>query len=386
MKKKLVSVILSAAMITSMLAGCGNAAGTGASDAAAGTATAVAGEEAPETADSTETAPTGEVPVAGVCWYNFADTFISNARQSLINVAKADGAISIEDADSQNDTATQTNNMNNMFSKDVDYFVLNNINTGAIDEICDQILEQGCYGIFANTDSPSDENFAKNEKLYSVSSVATQSGDIMGEAIVDYWNANPDADRNGNGKLDYIMLLGIQGHYDTTVRSEYSVQKIEEAGIEMNQIGGELVCDYSRAKAQETVAALLANYSDEIDCVIACNDDMALGAIEALKAGGFFGDDGEKIIVTGVDATAVGCDAVREGTLLVTALNNPITLAKSVYKVMKLTNAGEDVTTETMGIDGVTVEGNRVWIDYKAITKDNVDDASYDVNDTTINY
>ncbi len=388
MKKKLVSVILSAAMITSMLAGCGSAAGAGASDAgeAAGAGTADVGAAAQETADSTETAQAGDVPVAGVCWYNFADTFISNARQSLINVSKADGAISIVDADSQNDTATQTNNMNNMFSKDVDYFVLNNINTGAIDDICDQILAQGCYGIFANTDSPSDENFAKNEKLYSVSSVATQSGDIMGEAIVDYWNANPDADRNGNGKLDYIMLLGIQGHYDTTVRSQYSVQKIADAGIEMNQIGGELVCEYSRAKAQETIAALLANYSDEVDCIIACNDDMALGAIEALKAGGFFGDDGKKVIVTGVDATAVGCDAVREGTLLVTALNNPITLAKSVYKVMKLTNAGEEVTTEAMGIDGVTVEGHRVWIDYKAITKDNVDDASYDVNDTTINY
>lgn len=379
MKKKLVSVLLSATMVASMLAGCGSSAETAATDSSTAEATTQA-------ATTEGAAATGETPLAGVCWYNFADTFISNARQSLINIAAADGSIIIEDADSQNDTATQTNNMNNMFSKDVNYLVLNNINTGAIDDICDQILAQGCYGIFANTDSPSDENFEKNEKLYSVSSVATQSGTIMGEAIADYWKANPDADRNGNGKLDYVMLLGIQGHYDTTVRSQYSVQAIQDAGIEMNQVGGDLVCEYARAKAQESVAALLANYSDDIDCVIACNDDMALGAIEALKAGGFFGDTGKSVMVTGVDATAVGCDAIREGTLLVSALNNPITLSKAIYKVMKLTSNSEEVTTESIGIDGVSVEGRRVWLDYKPITKDNVDEASYDVNDTQIDY
>ncbi|MDD2970898.1 MAG: galactose ABC transporter substrate-binding protein [Lachnospiraceae bacterium] len=378
MRKKLVSVLLSTAMVATMLSGCGNSS----QDTATETTTTAATEASAEG----DTAKSGDAPVAGVCWYNFADTFISNARQSLINIAEADGAVSVEDADSQNDTATQTNNMNNMFSKDVDYLVLNNINTGAIDEICNQILDQGCYGIFANTDTPSDANFEKNEKLYSVSSVATQSGTIMGEAIVDYWNTNPEADRNGNGKLDYVMLLGIQGHYDTTVRSQNSVQAIVDAGIEVNQVGGDLVCEYARAKAQESVAALLANYSDDIDCIIACNDDMALGAIEALKAGGFFGDTGKYVMVTGVDATAVGCDAVREGTLLVTALNNPITLSKAIYKVMKLTSNGEEVTTDSMGIEGVSVEGRRVWLDYKAITKDNVDEAAYDVNDTQIDY
>lgn len=225
MKKKLASVLLIITVIATLLVGCGNGDSEKPSDSAE------TGEKVDDETDKSEVDTSEDTPVAGVCWYNFADTFIANARQSLINVANKDGSIEISDADSQNDVATQTNNMNNMFSKDVDYLVLNNINTGAIDDICDQILEEGTYGIFANTDSPSDENFEKNDKLYSVSSVATQSGTIMGEAIADYWQENPDADRNGNGKLDYIMLLGIQGHYDTTVRSQYSVQAIEDAEI-----------------------------------------------------------------------------------------------------------------------------------------------------------
>lgn len=383
MKKKALALLLGICMIT--MTACGSTSSQTSGEASAPAAQDGAAEEggADDASGAEEDqAPAAGSAVAGVVWYNFADTFISNARQTLINIGAADGTITITDADSTNDVSTQTSNMNNFFTQGVDYLVLNNINTGAISEICDQIQAEGCYGIFANTDTPSDEDFAKNDKLYSVSSVATQSGTIMGEALAQYWQEHPEADRNGNGKLDYVMLLGIQGHYDTTVRSQYSVQALEDAGIEVNNIGGEIICDYSRATAQEKVAALLANYSDEIDAVIACNDDMALGAIEALKAGGFFSGDDTYLPVCGVDATVNGCQAIKDGTMLVTALNNPVMLAKSIYKVMYLTNSGQEVTTESMGLEGVSVEGHRVWLDYSPVTKDNVDQATYDINDT----
>lgn len=380
MKKKALALLLGICMIT--MTACGNASSQTSGEAPASTADEGAADDAAGAEDAQAQGEAAGSAVAGVVWYNFADTFISNARQTLINIGAADGTITITDADSTNDVSTQTSNMNNFFTQGVDYLVLNNINTGAITEICDQIQAEGCYGIFANTDTPSDEDFAKNDKLYSVSSVATQSGTIMGEALAEYWQAHPEADRNGNGKLDYVMLLGIQGHYDTTVRSQYSVQALEDAGIEINNIGGEIVCDYSRATAQEKVAALLANYSDDIDAVIACNDDMALGAIEALKAGGFFTGDDTYLPVCGVDATVNGCQAIKDGTLLVTALNNPVMLAKSIYKVMYLTNSGQEVTTESMGLEGVSVEGHRVWLDYSPVTIDNVDQATYDINDT----
>ncbi|MCI8948161.1 MAG: substrate-binding domain-containing protein [Lachnospiraceae bacterium] len=380
MKKKALALLLGICMIT--MTACGNASSQTSGEAPASTADEGAADDTAGAEDAQAQGEAAGSAVAGVVWYNFADTFISNARQTLINIGAADGTITITDADSTNDVSTQTSNMNNFFTQGVDYLVLNNINTGAITEICDQIQAEGCYGIFANTDTPSDEDFAKNDKLYSVSSVATQSGTIMGEALAEYWQAHPEADRNGNGKLDYVMLLGIQGHYDTTVRSQYSVQALEDAGIEVNNIGGEIICDYSRATAQEKVAALLANYSDDIDAVIACNDDMALGAIEALKAGGFFTGDDTYLPVCGVDATVNGCQAIKDGTMLVTALNNPVMLAKSIYKVMYLTNSGQEVTTESMGLEGVSVEGHRVWLDYSPVTIDNVDQATYDINDT----
>lgn len=103
---------------------------------------------------------------AGVCWYQFADTFISNARQTLLNIADADKTIAVSDADSTNDQTVQADNMNNFFTQNVDYLVLNNINMGGITQIVEQCKAKDVPTIFANTTSPSDDDFAIYEKLW----------------------------------------------------------------------------------------------------------------------------------------------------------------------------------------------------------------------------
>ncbi|HBD00809.1 MAG TPA: sugar ABC transporter substrate-binding protein, partial [Lachnoclostridium sp.] len=196
MKKKMMMLVMGTCLV---LSGCSSTAGKSEPVNAQIEKTT---ESSGNVENNTEGGDSSKEMVAGVCWYNFADTFISNTRQTLLNVSEADQTIKVMDADSQNDTSNQTNNMNNFLTKDVDYLVLNNINTGAISEICDQLKEAGCYAIFANTDSPKDEDFEKNDKLYLVSSNAPKSGSIMGEALVEYWKTHPEADRNGNGKMD----------------------------------------------------------------------------------------------------------------------------------------------------------------------------------------
>lgn len=337
-----------------------------------------------------------ESATAGVVWYNFADTFIANARQCLNNVAKEDGTVTIVDADSENDINVQGNNINNLYTQGVKYLVLNNINNAAADDIANTMKEEGVVGIFANTTSPSEAAFENNENLWYVSSVSTQSGENMGNALAEYFDTHENWDRNGNGKVDFILLQGMPTFSDTINRSSYSLAAIEGAGYELGTcIGGEdvtgvkggdsingVICNFSRSEAQENVEALLAGFGDDIDCIIADNDDEALGAIAALQAHGYFTGDDTYIPIVGVDATAPGCEAIKNGTLLETSLNNPVKLAKSIYKLMYLLESGEEVTTETLGIDGVNVEGHNILIDYISITADNVDEASYDINDT----
>ncbi|MDO4323240.1 MAG: substrate-binding domain-containing protein [Lachnospiraceae bacterium] len=337
-----------------------------------------------------------EGATAGVVWYNFADTFIANARQCLNSIAAEDGTITITDADSENDITVQGNNVSNFYTQGVKYLILNNINNAASDEIVNQMKDEGVIGIFANTTSPSDAAFESNENLWYVSSVSTQSGENMGNALVDYFNTHENWDRNGNGKVDFILLQGILTFSDTINRSSYSLATIEGAGYELGScIGGDdvtgvkggdfingVLCNFSRSDAQENVEALISSFGDDIDCIIADNDDEALGAIAALQAHGYFTNDDNYIPVVGVDATAAGCEAIKAGTMLETSLNNPVKLAKSIYKLMYLLENGEEVTTETIGIDGVSVEGHSIMIDYISITADNVDEANYDITDT----
>lgn len=344
-----------------------------ATEAAATEAVATEATAAPEEPATPETQPA----TAGVCWYNFADTFISSARQTLEDAAAASGWLTLSSADSAFDVPTQANNVNLFLTQDVDYLLVNNLDTAGTANLIQQAKEAGKTIIFLNTNTPTDEEFAMYDNVWFISSLADQSGTIMGNYAAKYWQEHPEADRNGNGMLDYVMLIGFEWHYDSLARRDYSIAAVEAAGIKTNKVY-EAVCNYSRADAMNTMQSILTSNSDDVEAVFAANDDMALGAIEAMKAAGWFDDDGPKIPVCSVDATAVGCEALAEGTLLGTALNNPVTLGNLAYRLMYCLQNGLEVNAENLDYDaGFKVEGHRIWIDYIAIDATNIADATY---------
>jgi methyl-galactoside transport system substrate-binding protein len=312
----------------------------------------------------------------GAIWYQFSDTFISMARNRLNDAVNTEAIYTIQDADSKFDLPTETDNMRSMITRGVDYLVFNTFNTNGAGNIIREVTGSGITLLITNGNPMTDELWKISDKVWVVSSLSEQSGEIMGQHAIKYWKANPQADRNKNGKLDFIMLLGIPDHSDTINRSTYSISEIEKAGIQTNKLQ-EVICNYQRGDAMNAVQSIIAARRNDIDFIFACNDDMALGAIEALKAAGFYKDASSFLPVIGVDATAVAQEAIREGTLLGTALNNPIKLADAAYKTIKLLDAGQAVTTENIGIPGVHVDKRFVIIDYIGIDKSNLADARY---------
>ena len=158
MKRRMYGALVAAGLVSALIAGCGSS-NTAATEAAKAVETAgTAGAESP--AGTAEGAEAVGNATAGVIWYNFADTFIANARQCLGNVAAADGTIKISDADSQNDITVQDNNFNNFLTQKPKYLVITNINNPAADSIAKTCTDNGIVAIFANTTSPSDDAFA----------------------------------------------------------------------------------------------------------------------------------------------------------------------------------------------------------------------------------
>ena len=66
--------------------------------------------------------------------------------------------------------------------------------------------------------------------MYYVGADASESGKLEGQIVVEQYNKNNNIDKNRDGKLQYVVLEGEQGHQDALLRTEYAVKTITEAG------------------------------------------------------------------------------------------------------------------------------------------------------------
>lgn len=170
----------------------------------------------------------------------------------------------------------------------------------------------------------------------------------------------------GQTDVKYIMVCGTLGHY-TTKRTEGAIKALKDNGINPIAATSDLVADYDRATAQDTVSPLINTI--DYDCVICNNDAMALGVIEAMKSKGV---DPTEIPLVGIDATVDGCEAVKNGEMAMTVFQNPV--GQGYGAVMAAINmiTGKPINE---GTEFETDESGRlVWVPFEPVYLDNVDE------------
>ena len=238
--------------------------------------------------------------------------------------------------------------------------------------LVDKAKEKDLPIVFLNRE-PEKDTMQSYDKVWYVGARAEQSGTLSGELIVDYFRENKDADRNGDGKIQYVMLQGEPGHQDATLRTEYSVKAIKEGGFEPVKLAADTAM-WDKVKATDLMSAMISSQGiDKIEAVLANNDDMALGAIEALKAQGYNkGDKSKYIPVVGVDATAPALAAMADGSMLGTVLNDGENQGKATVNIATAAAQGKEINKESAGYD--ITDDKYVWIDYVKVTKDNYKD------------
>lgn len=318
----------------------------------------------------TKTTDTGtKEMVAGVAIYKFDDTFMTAVRNTIS--AEAEGKIKVDIVDSQNAQATQNDQVDLFLTKGVTVLAINPVDRTAASVMLDKAKNANVPIVFFNRE-PLAEDMAKWDKVYYVGAKAEESGTYEGQILVNYWKSHPEADKNGDGVMQYVMLKGEPGHQDAELRTQYSIKAIEDAGIKVEKVAEDTGM-WDRVKGQEKMAAFLAAHGDKIEVVLANNDDMALGAIEALKAAGYFGADKKFMPVVGVDATAPALEALKEGTLLGTVLNDAKNQGRATLMLAYVLAKGETPTKENTGYD--ITDGKYVWVPYKMILLENIADA-----------
>lgn len=316
---------------------------------------------------ATATAASKEITI-GAAIYKYEDTFMSAVRDAITKAAADKAKVTF--VDGANQQPVQNEKIDLFIAKKVDALAINPVDRTAAAVIIDKAIAAKTPIVFFNRE-PLPEDMKKWDRIYYVGARAEESGTLAGEIVVDYWKKNPQADRNKDGIIQYVMLKGEPGHQDAELRTQYAIKAFETAGIKAEKLAEDTGM-WDRIKGQEKTAAFIGALGDKIEVVIANNDDMALGAIEALKAAGYFKGD-KYMPVVGVDATTPALRALEEGTLLGTVLNDAVNQGRATFHVAYALAKNQIPSEATTGYN--VTDGKYVWIPHKKITKDNVRDA-----------
>ena len=302
----------------------------------------------------------------GVIVYDGTDTFISSMRTEFEEYAAPLAELIIHD--SHNDQNQQIQQVDQLIAQNVDAIILNPVDRTAAGYLIEIARAADVPIVFYNRE-PLLEDMQLYDKAYYVGARATESGQLSGEIMADYFLAHPEADKNGDGIVQYVLLRGEPGHQDAELRSQYAIKPLQDAGFQLEKLQ-EDTGNWQRALAQDKMAGFLAADGDAIECVFANNDDMALGAIDALKAAGYF-TEGRYMPVVGMDATAPALEALRSGSLLGTVYNDGVNQARACVDLAMLLANGLPVDEGSLSYP--LENGKYIWIPYQRVTLEGVD-------------
>ncbi|MBR0258581.1 MAG: galactose ABC transporter substrate-binding protein [Synergistaceae bacterium] len=297
----------------------------------------------------------------GSCIYRFNDAFMLRFRNAMTAESEKLGA-EISMSDGQDDQNIQNGQIEEFLSSDVNVLIVNPVDRMSSQWIIDKAKAANIPVVFINRE-PTPEMLATYDKAYYVGAKAEESGTEAGNLIADYFKSHPEADKNHDGKLQFVLLRGQNGHQDMILRSKYSVEAIRNEGIEPVEIAG-AIANWDKVQAMNIMNAFIMSIGPEnIEAVIANNDEMALGAIEALKANDYNkGDPAMYIPVVGVDANASALDAMTRGEMLGTVLNDADGQGSAAVKLAVMLAEGKDVS-------GEVTDGKYIWVPYQKVTR-----------------
>jgi len=256
--------------------------------------------------------------------------------------AETDGVVlSLEDA--QLDVSRQLNQVQNFIANDVDAIVVNPVDGDSTEAITKAASEAGIPLVYVNHPPVDIDRLPENASF--VGSNEIDSGTMQTEQVC--------ALLNGKGKA--VVMMGPLENHAALVRTKDVhdvLARPECSGIEVVE---EQTANWSRVEAQDLMTSWLSA-GIEFDAVVANNDEMAIGAIQALKSAGIAMDD---VVVAGIDATPDGLAAMQAGELDITVFQNA-------------TRQGEVAIQSAVDMaSGKQVDRN-IWVPFELVTQDNI--------------
>lgn len=276
----------------------------------------------------------------GVTLYDSYDTFLTGYMRAFdkeVAEKRAEGyEVNVLQYNAAGSQAMQNEQVEEMLQNSCDVLCVNLVDRTAPSEIIDMAKKKDVPVIFFNRELV-EEDLNQWNKLYYVGADAKQSGILQGELVLeDVKDAEkegqlpPELDRNGDGKLQYLIFEGEAGHQDSIMRTDYVVSTIQDAGIPLERLDYS-IANWSRAEAQSKMMQLYPEFQGKIELILSNNDDMALGVIDAYDKIGVQKD--LRPWIYGIDGTKAGLAAIEKGSMRATVYNDEVGQSKALFRI-----------------------------------------------------
>ena len=370
MKKKLLSVLLSTAMVASLLVGCGSNAATDDSAATDAAATDTADDSAAtdESAAADDSASAGEGGFVGVAMPT-KDLQRWNQDGSNMQSELEAAGYKVDIQYASNDTATQVSQIENMITEGVDVLVIASIDGSSLGTVMSQAKEAG-IPVIAYDRLIMDSD--------AVCYYATFDNYMVGTKQGEYIRDNLDLD-NAAGPFNLEVFTGDPG--DNNANFFYGgamdvLNKYIDEGKLVIKSGQKEFADVATANwstetAQSRMENILASYyadGTKLDAVLCSNDSTALGVENALAAN----YTGDYPIITGQDCDTPNVKNLVAGKQAMSVFKDTRALASAVVKMVDSIMKGEEPeVNDTKSYDNGTGVIPTYLCDPVVVTTDN---------------
>lgn len=302
----------------------------------------------------------------GVTYYNQSDIFLGELitclKQQLGTYESNGLEITMMVRDAAGSQRTQDDQVKELIDMGCNVLCVNLVDRADPSEIIDLARENNVPIIFFNRE-PVAEDMLQWDGLYYVGADAKQSGVLQGELAADVIQRDDQIDRNKDGKIQYVVLEGEPGHQDAIIRTENAVNTLKNSGIELEKLGCG-IANWDRAQAQNRMLQMIGQYASQIELVLANNDAMALGAIDAYEKLNY--TESALPVFFGIDGTEVGLEAVIDSRLSGTVYNDKEGQAAAMARLAVALVTGK-------GMDSIEFENDKyLYLSYFKITDDNI--------------
>lgn len=312
--KKYLSMALAGTMLLSALAGCGANTGSGEGSAA------------------------GDVFTVAYCNSGDSDVFDKLKKDTFNELVKDDATIKVVNSEANMDPQKQLNQIDDAIMQEVDAIIAVPIDYSGITPGVKAANDAGIPVICLGIESEGgDYTFVGCQNR----DAGVMQAEYMAEVLPE------------NAKVLY--LSGTPGLYHSVQRHDGFYETMAEKRPDVGLMA-EMTGEYTRDKAQKVVEDWCQSYP-EFDAIVCANDQMALGAVEALKAAGRL----QGVLVAGVDATDEALQKIKEGEMAISIRQSAPALAQNCYETIQKMQKGED-------------PGEKVVVEFEPVTADNVDD------------